>query len=146
MHSSTVTVAVIDSNVIVSDAYMKRSDDDFRIEWFSGTGKGGQHKNKHDCSCRLIHIPTGIIETRQGRERPANLKSAKEAILITLDKAMCGERNSIVSDDRKNQVGSGMRGDKSFTLRFQDDIATNHSNGKQMSVKRYMKGFVDEIW
>ena len=39
---------------------MKITEDQFRFEWFSGTGKGGQHRNKHQNCCRCIHEPTGI--------------------------------------------------------------------------------------
>lgn len=50
---------------------------DFRIEWFSGTGAGGQHRNKHQNCCRIIHLETGIMTTGQNsRERPANQKEA----------------------------------------------------------------------
>lgn len=40
---------------------MKVTEDQFRFEWFSGTGKGGQHRNKHQNCCRCIHEPTGIV-------------------------------------------------------------------------------------
>ena len=50
---------------------------DFRIEWFSGQGGGGQHRNKHDNCCRIIHIETGIraIGTAS-RHRVVNQKAA----------------------------------------------------------------------
>jgi len=139
-------VAIIDPNVTVSDAFSQREDTDFRIEWFSGSGAGGQHRNRHCNSCRLIHIPTGIMETRQGRERASNLKSAKEAIIQTLNNARNGAGADIISQKRKDQVGSGMRGDKTISIRFQDDRASHHENNKIMSASRYMRGFMDEIW
>ena len=146
VHTSTVVVAVIDPDVAISDAFTKRSDDDFRIEWFSGTGKGGQHRNKHQNSCRVHHIPTGLSEARQGRERLGNLKSAKDALIATLDIAMHGEKSAILADDRRSQMGSGMRGDKTVTIRFQDDRVTHHENEKTMSASKYMRGFMDEVW
>jgi len=39
---------------------MKIPEEDFEIQWFSGTGKGGQHRNKHQNCCRVRHKPTGI--------------------------------------------------------------------------------------
>jgi peptide chain release factor 1 len=38
---------------------------DFEITFFSGTGKGGQHRNKHQNCVRLKHKETGIITTGQ---------------------------------------------------------------------------------
>lgn len=50
---------------------------DFRIDWFSGKGAGGQHRNKHQNCCRMTHIPTGMTATGQShRERPANQREA----------------------------------------------------------------------
>jgi len=50
---------------------------DFRLEWFSGTGGGGQYRNKHPNCCRITHIETGLMATGQSnRERPANQKEA----------------------------------------------------------------------
>jgi peptide chain release factor 1 len=50
---------------------------DFRVDWFSGTGGGGQYRNKHQNCCRITHIETGLSATGQShRERPANQKEA----------------------------------------------------------------------
>jgi len=50
---------------------------DFRIDWFSGTGSGGQHRNKHQNCCRITHIETGITaQGTESRERVANQKMA----------------------------------------------------------------------
>ena len=146
VHTSTVTVAVTDTNVATDDRYDKISDNDFRVEWFSGTGKGGQHRNKHQNSCRMIHIPTGLIETRQGRKRESNLKEAKAALLRTIQSKKDGESASTISQDRKQQVGSGMRGDKIRTYRFQEDRVTDHQSGKTLSIKRAMRGNMSMFW
>jgi peptide chain release factor 1 len=38
---------------------------DFEITYFSGTGCGGQHRNKHKNCVRVKHISTGIIGVGQ---------------------------------------------------------------------------------
>lgn len=54
---------------------------DFEVTWFSGTGGGGQHRNKHQNCCRIKHKATGIIKTGQSqRERSANQREALQAI------------------------------------------------------------------
>lgn len=50
---------------------------DFKLEWYSGTGKGGQHRNKHQNCCRITHLETGISANgTSSRERSANQKEA----------------------------------------------------------------------
>lgn len=54
---------------------------DFKLEWFSGTGAGGQHRNKHQNCLRLTHIPSGItVVAQNGRDRPTNQREALEKI------------------------------------------------------------------
>lgn len=133
-------------DVVTSDIYDMRSDDDYRVEWFSGTGKGGQHRNKKQCSCRLHHIPTGLSEARQGRSRENNLDDARNALDAILDLKKAEEGRSIDRNNKKSQVGSGMRGDKTVTIRFQDDRVQHHGTGKSTTAKRYMRGFMDDVW
>lgn len=51
--------------------------DDFKIDWFSGTGKGGQHRNKHQNCCRITHIETSLrAQGTEGRDRITNQRVA----------------------------------------------------------------------
>jgi peptide chain release factor 1 len=50
---------------------------DFRIDYFSGTGAGGQYRNKHQNCVRLTHVATGIVTTGQEqRSREQNQRDA----------------------------------------------------------------------
>jgi len=50
---------------------------DFTLTWFSGTGAGGQYRNKHQNCCRIKHNETGIIGTGQSnRSQVANQREA----------------------------------------------------------------------
>lgn len=49
---------------------------DLRIDYYRGSGAGGQNRNKRDTACRITHIPTGLAATAeehrtQGRNRKA---------------------------------------------------------------------------
>lgn len=123
-----------------------RPESDFRIEWFSGTGKGGQHRNKHQNCCRLIHIPTGMIQNGMGRERASNLRHATDEINRRLDEQEAAAAYSGHASIRKNQVGSGMRGDKRRTYRFQEDQVWDDRTGKIARLSAVMKGQFDLLW
>lgn len=54
---------------------------DFKVDWFSGTGKGGQHRNKHQNCCRITHIETGLrAQGTESRERVTNQRVAFERL------------------------------------------------------------------
>ena len=147
MHTSTVTVSVLNLNIIDDNKdYQKISDEYFKVEWFSGTGKGGQHRNKKKNSCRLIHIPTGLVEIRQGRSRETNLKQAKDSLLTKIQQKQYNHRSKQSAKIIKNQRGSGMRGDKIRTYRFQDDQVVDHQTGKTARASKVMKGKFNLLW
>jgi peptide chain release factor 1 len=121
-------------------------DSDFKIEWYSGTGAGGQHRNKHQNSCRITYLPTGQTATAQHRSRQNSLLEAKTALVNTLTMQANRAFKIELDNDRKQQVGSGMRGDKIRTYRFQDDVVKDHITGKSGSVKQVLRGYFDLMW
>ncbi|MFA7287284.1 MAG: peptide chain release factor-like protein [Melioribacteraceae bacterium] len=55
---------------------------DFKIDFFSGTGAGGQHRNKHQNCVRLTHIDSGVMSTGQSsRDRIANQREVFESLV-----------------------------------------------------------------
>ena len=143
VHTSTVTVAIIDPAKVKST---KIPDCDLKIEWYSGTGAGGQHRNKHQNSCRITHLPTGTVATAQCRSRENSLAEAMQTIQERVDNKVQLMYNSTIASDRKQQVGSGMRGDKIRTYRFQDDVVKDHVTDCTASVKRVLAGNFDLLW
>ena len=119
---------------------------DLRIEWYSGTGAGGQHRNKHQNSCRITHIPSGTVATAQTRSRQNSLEQALSAIQTAVDNEAKRCYNSNIASDRKSQVGSGMRGDKIRTYRFQDDRVQDHLTGSAAKCSTILKGNFDLLW
>ena len=50
---------------------------DIKVDYFSGTGAGGQHRNKHQNCVRLHHYASGALATGQSnRERKSNIREA----------------------------------------------------------------------
>ena len=55
--------------------------DDFTFSWFSGTGKGGSNRNKHQNCLRLTHEESGATGIGQDeRDRLQNQKIAFERL------------------------------------------------------------------
>ena len=63
-----------------------------------------------------------------------------------LDSAANQEGMAQLSSNRKSQVGSGMRGDKFRTYRFQDDLVTDHRTGKTAKCSKVMRGKFDLLY
>ena len=65
---------------------------DFKIDWYSGSGAGGQHRNKHQNCCRITHIESGLVEngtesrSRVENQRVAFTRLAKRVLAWALSK------------------------------------------------------------
>lgn len=147
VHTSTVTVAVFDQALKTDvSLYMKRATSDFKVEWFSGSGAGGQYRNKHQNSCRLLHLPTGLKQESQCRSRQNSYNEALAALTRKLDELAKAKAWKELSTQRKEQVGSGMRGDKVRTYREQDDVVIDHQSDRKVSLKRVQAGELQRLW
>lgn len=57
---------------------------DFRIQYFRGSGAGGQHRNKTDTACRITHIASGSVgECQEHKSQSQNRKTAYKRLHTT---------------------------------------------------------------
>jgi len=141
VHTSTVTVSVLDE----SDA--ERPRDGFSVRWFSGTGKGGQYRNKHQNCCEVTHLASGLKRAgTSARSRVTNLRDAMTELEADLDRQVRSGEHRKRNEARRAQIGSGMRGDKRRTYRFQEDSVTDHVTGKRARASAVMRGGFDLLW
>lgn len=140
VHTSTVTVAVLDPERAASDVKLEAKDLD--IQTVRGSGPGGQHRNKTESCVVVTHRLTGISAKVDGRSQHLNKQTALALVAARVGQAQtqvkCADRANL----RRQQVGSGMRGDKIRTYRTQDDLVTDHRLGRTWRLKDWMKG----IW
>lgn len=143
VHTSTATVAVINP---AQPTVLESNGDDFHVSWFSGSGSGGQHRNKHQNSCRITHLPTGLSRKAETRSRESSYRGAMIALRAALEAASGRKQHSEINAIRQSHVGSGMRGDKRRTYRFQDDSVVDHVSRQMSRCSRIMRGYFDELW
>ena len=98
------------------------TEDQFRFEWYSGTGKGGQHRNKHQNCCRCIHEPTGIT---------ANGTSSRSR----------EDNKQIAYNNCRSRVQAHFHRDKERYLAGNERIRTYHEPDNR--VVDHASGFVD---
>lgn len=144
VHTSTVTVSVIRKSPGVSGEEFR--EDDVKLVFFSGTGAGGQHRNKKMNSVRATHVPTGVSVTRQSRNRDDNVREAMAEIKQRLAEVAARNSSERTNTVRRVQIGSGMRGDKVRTYRFRDDVVEDHRTGLRISCRDFMRGGVRQLW
>lgn len=103
---------------------------DFRIDWFSGTGAGGQHRNKHQNCCRITDIETGLSVTGQAqRSRIANFRHAFRRLVDLLVE----HYNTKKSERCDRSIFGG--GEQVRTYHELDDRVVDHATGKRYSYR-----------
>ncbi len=63
-----------------------------------------------------------------------------------LDDRLQSGSKAAEDDVRRQQIGSGMRGDKRRTYRFQGDTVVDHVTGKSMQASKGMRGLLTRLW
>ena len=117
---------------------------DFEIQWFSGTGGGGQYRNKHQNCCRIIHKETGLRcqETRY-RERPQNQKSAFGKLAKLLIAHFSAEEEGRRTSDEEVRIYHGVRNEvkdhASGTKMLYRDVVEKGNLGPLIDARRREK-------
>jgi len=137
VHTSSVTVAVMEPG---QQNKIELKDSDIRIETTRGTGNGGQHKNTTDSCVIVTHLPTGIKARRDGRDQHKNKDEALKELTKRVQDLHDSEKYQKETDNRRNQIGSGSRGEKRRTYTFKSDLIVDHISGKRASLKQVFKG------
>ncbi len=140
VHTSTVTVAVLSEPTVVE---LQLSDRDLEYKTTRGSGAGGQKRNVTASAVQLRHKPSGIaVRVESERSQHLNRQAALALLRAKLWERERGHLAGQRADERRRQLGSGMRGDKRRTIRVQAGTVTDHVTGRRWRFKDYARG----IW
>lgn len=138
VHTSTITVACLPEP---SEAQFHIRPQDVEMKTCRGSGAGGQHRNKVDSAVQLTHLPTGLqVRCETERSQHQNRAFAFALLRARLLEADQKKARDDRADARRQQVGSGMRGDKRRTIRYQDEQVVDHITGRRWKLKDYLRG------
>lgn len=119
------------------------TDKDIKIEWYSGTGPGGQHQNKTKNACRVTHIPTGITASQEGRSRVSNERKAMKQLRARILQAK-EDKRAAGKKARRDDAIKPQRAIRTYD--FSRGIVTDHRSGKTASIKDILgKGMIDKL-
>ena len=144
IHTSAVTVAVLPE---ADDVEVNIDPKDLKIDVYRSSGPGGQSVNTTDSAVRVTHLPTNIVVTCQDEKSQHKNKAKAIKILQArlLDK-MEEERDSEISKERKNQVGSGDRSERIRTYNFPQNRVSDHRVGLTLyRLEEIMEGKLDDL-
>ena len=144
VHTSTATVAVLPG---MEEVDVEIRPEDIEMQVFRSSGAGGQHINKTSSAVRLIHKPSGIVVACQ--EERSQVQNREKCMKMLASKLYEIEQTRIEtehSDQRRSQVGTGMRNERIRTYNFPQGRVTDHRIGLTLyKIDAFMDGDLDEL-
>ena len=144
VHTSTATVAVLPE---MEEAEVDIRPEDIEMQVFRSSGAGGQHINKTSSAVRLIHKPSGIVVScQEERSQVQNREKCMQMLASKLYEIEQERINSAVTNERRSQVGTGMRNERIRTYNFPQGRVTDHRIGLTLyKIDSIMDGNLDEL-
>jgi len=144
IHTSAVTVAILPE---ADDVEVEINQSDLKVDVFRSSGPGGQSVNTTDSAVRITHLPTGLVvtcqdEKSQHKNKAKALRVLKARVLDKLNE----QQRSEISENRKNQVGTGDRSERIRTYNFPQGRVTDHRIGLTLyKLDRILEGDINQI-
>lgn len=112
-----------------------------RIDYYRGSGPGGQKKNKTSSACRITHIPTGqVASCEESRSQTKNREKAFKKLAKVLVPIMRSEEGMVSIASKELDMLEKIR-----TYHEKRGQVTDHRTGKAYSIVDIMNGKLEEL-
>ncbi len=122
VHTSSATVSVLPE---AEEVDVDINTNDLKIDVYRSSGPGGQSVNTTDSAVRITHLPTGIVVSMQGREKPDS--KSREGTYCATFATLKGRPRHPGQRARRPQalaVGQWWRSEKIRTYNFKENRVT----------------------
>jgi len=143
IHTSTATVAVLPE---ANNTEIEIKNEDLQIETFRSSGPGGQSVNTTDSAVRITHTPTGITATCREKSQHQNRERAMQILKSKIVVQKQEEEAQKMGNERRIQIGSGMRSEKIRTYNYPQDRITDHRIKLSLkNLEEVLDGNIDQL-
>ena len=144
IHTSAASVAVLPE---AEEVEVEIEPTDLQIDVYRSSGPGGQSVNTTDSAVRVTHLPTGLVVSCQ--DEKSQLKNKNKALKVLRARLLDlyrAEQQEKISQDRRQQIGSGDRSAKIRTYNFPEGRVTDHRiNFTLYRLEEVLDGDIDEF-
>ncbi|QQG46479.1 MAG: PCRF domain-containing protein [Candidatus Niyogibacteria bacterium] len=144
IHTSTASVAILP---IYPAQSFEIKPQDIEVEFTRSGGPGGQNVNKVETAVRITHKPSGIaVLSQDQRSQQSNREKAMNILRAKLIEMETEKKSGLITEQRREQIGTQDRSEKIRTYNFPQDRITDHRIGKKWhNIERILAGDLDPV-